>query len=94
LQNVYSKNRIVDEIVARKITDKWDRIKIYVRKDGLQKVLELAELIYERIGYGLKVLPDETSNYEFIEVIIENKCHVVHPNAGYVLLTDSPKKYF
>lgn len=43
------------------MADKWDRIKVYVRKDGLDKVYELAELIYERIGYGLKTIPDENS---------------------------------
>lgn len=48
----------MDEIVDRKISSKWDRIKIYVKRDGLNKVLELIELIYERIQYGLKVLPD------------------------------------
>ena len=40
------------------MTSKWDRIKIFVQKDGLNKVLELAELIYDRIQYGLKALPD------------------------------------
>ena len=49
---------------------KWDRIKILVQRDGLNKVLELAELIWERIKYGLKALPDENSKDEFIEVVL------------------------
>jgi hypothetical protein len=51
----------VDDIVEFNMASKWDRIKIYVRKDGLNKVLELAELIWDKISYGLKALPDENA---------------------------------
>lgn len=52
------------------MSSKWDKIRIYVKKDGLNKVLELVELIWDRIGYGLKALPDESSKEEFIEVAL------------------------
>lgn len=51
-------------------------------------------MIWEKVGYGLKAIPSESKTSEEIEVVLENKCHVVHPNLDYGLLTDNSKKYF
>lgn len=60
----------------------WKRLSIFTKPECLVKSLELAEFIYDKMGFGLKSIPEEDcdeSDDEQIRIVLEQGCHMTHP---------------